>query len=404
MNHLIIGAGPAGMTAAAWLRRLDPGASVTVLSKEEVPPYAKMALPYRLSGETDEGNIFLPVPEGASLLLGKEVAEVDHYRRRVRTLAGEAFGYDRLLVAAGAVPEKPEVKGAHLPFVFTVRDLPDVARMKSRVRPGGGRAVIAGAGPVSMETGDALHKLGMEITYVVSSDRIFSSMLDRPAAEFVRRRIEARGVEILTGDDITEIGENGEVSLKSGGRRTCDLVVFGKGVRPCAGFLAGSGITVKKGICVDERQETDLPGIFAAGDAVETMDIAYGEPRVNAIWPAAVEQGRVAAGNMCGVRAAYGGSLARNVLRVFGVSIFTAGKSRDEGPGVLREEDGGAHRKVVIEGGVLKGFAFVGDVPGEGLYVGMIGKKIGGAPEVGRLLKGRCAWARMFAGLSKLPQ
>ncbi len=392
------------MTAAAWLRRLDPGAAVTLLSREKIAPYAKMALPYRLSGEMEAKNIFLPVPEGVSVLLGSEAAEIDHYGRRVLTSTGERLGYDRLLIAAGAVPERPQVKGANLPFVFTVRDLPDIVRMRERVKGSGGRAVIAGAGPVSMETGDALHKLGMEITYVVSSDRIFSSMLDRPTAEFVRRRIESLGVEVLTGDDITAIGENGEVSLKSGGRRACDLVVFGKGVRPCTGFLAGSGITVKKGICVDERQETDMSGVFAAGDAVETIDIAYGEPRVNALWPAAVEQGRIAALNMSGAKAAYGGSLARNVLRVFGVSIFTAGRSRDEGPGVLREEDGRSYRKVVIEKGVLKGFAFVGDVQGEGLYAGLIGKKVDVSPGIGRLLKGQCAWARLFTGAMKLPR
>jgi NADPH-dependent 2,4-dienoyl-CoA reductase/sulfur reductase-like enzyme len=209
MNHLIIGGGPAGITAAACVRRLDATSRITVLSKEKVSPYAKMALPYRLSGEMDEKHIFLPVPVGVSLLLGREVAAIEPDHHRVSTTAGETFAYDRLLIAGGGVPERPRVEGADLPFVFTIRYLPDLLRLRDYVRGRCGRAVIAGAGPVSMETGDALHKLGMKITFVVSSDRVFSSMLDRPASEMVRQRLEALGIEVVTGDEITGIGQDG---------------------------------------------------------------------------------------------------------------------------------------------------------------------------------------------------
>lgn len=397
MNHLIIGGGPAGITAAACLRRLDTTSRITVLSKEKVSPYAKMALPYRLSGEVDEKDLFLPVPEGVSVLLGREVVSVEPDHRRVSTAAGETFTYDRLLIAGGGVPERPRVEGTDLPFVYTVRDLPDLLRMRDHLHRRTGSAIIAGAGPVSMETGDALHKLGMKITYVVSSDRVFSSMLDRPAAELVRQRLDALGIELLAGDEITRIGEGGEVSLRSGGKRACDVVIFGKGVNPCVDFLAGSGITVKRGISVDDRQGTNVPDVFAAGDAVETTDIVYDEPRVNALWPVAVEQGRTAALNMAGVRAGYRGSLARNILRVFGVSIFTVGRSRDEGPGVYREEDDRSYRKIVLERGVLKGLVFIGEVRNEGFYVNLITQKVDVSSQINRLLKGSYVWSRFFS-------
>jgi NAD(P)H-nitrite reductase large subunit len=396
MNHLIIGGGPAGITAAAWLRRLNRASNVTVLSKEDVSPYAKMALPYRLSGETDEEHILLPVPQGVKVLLGRNVARVEPDRHRVTTAAGEAFTYDRLLIAAGGVPERPRVEGSDLPFVFTVRDLPDL-RLRDHLHRRCGRAVIAGAGPVSMETGDALHKLGMKITYVVSSGRIFSSMLDRPAAELVRQRLEELGIEILTGDEITRISEDGEVSLRSGEKRASDVVIFGKGVKPCLDFLAGSGIAVKKGIAVNAFQKTNVPDIFAAGDAAEAMDIVYGEPRVNALWPVAVEQGRTAALNMFGIQAAYRGSVVRNILRVFGVSIFTAGRSRDEGPGVYREQDDRSYRKIVLARGALEGLVFVGEVRNEGLYVNLITQKVEVSSQVNRLLKGSYNWSHFFS-------
>ena len=248
-----------------------------------------------------------------------------------------------------------------------------------------------------METGDALHKLGMKITFVVSWDRIFSSMLDRPAADLVRQRLEALGIEIKTGDEIARIGEDGAVFLRSGEKRICDVVIFGKGVRPCVDFLAGSGIAVKRGIPVDARQETTVPDVFAAGDAVETMDIVYDEPRVNALWPVAMEQGRTAALNMSGVRTGYRGSLARNILRVFGISIFTAGRSRDEGPGVYRQEDARSYRKIVLEKGVLKGLVFIGGAAPEGFYVNLITQRVDVSSQINRLLKGNYVWSRFFS-------
>ncbi len=154
--------------------------------------------------------------------------------------------------------------------------------------------------------------------------------------------------------------------------RICDVVIFGKGVNPCVDFLAESGIAVKRGISVDARRETTVPDVFGADDTVETMDIVYNEPRVNALWPVVVEQGRTAALNMSGVRCAYRRSLARNILRVFGISIFTASMSRDERAGVYRQEDSRSYRKVVLEKGVRKGLVFLGEVVNEGFYVNLI--------------------------------
>ncbi len=232
MKHLIIGCGPAALSAAATLRKADPAGKVTILSREKVKPYARMALPYLLAGKIEEKEFFLAEPAGTELLLGEEALRIDPRGREVVTAAGKSFAYDRLLIATGSTPERPKIEGGDLPFVFTVRDLPDVKGIRERLPGRAGRAVIAGAGPVGMEIGDALHELGMAITFVVTSNRVFSTILDPPAAELVRRKLEEKGVEIRTGEDIVRIGENGEVLLKSGEKRKCDLVILGKGVAP----------------------------------------------------------------------------------------------------------------------------------------------------------------------------
>jgi len=373
LNYLIIGASAAGLAAAETLRQVDPDGRVAILCRE-TRPYSRVLLPHLLAGAVEERDVFLSVPEGVELLGGKEVVGVDPGQREVAVSTGHAFPFDKLLVASGASPVRPEVEGADLPFVFTVRHLSDVRRMRERVEKGK-RAVIAGGGLVSMRVGEALHGLGMEVTFVISSDRVLSRILDRPASAIVERALAERGIEVIKGDEIVHIVE-GEARLRSGKRRKCALVVFGKGVRPNVGFLQGSGIEVRRGVVVDERQRTNLADIYAAGDVAEAMDIAYGERRINALWPVAREQGHIAALNMAGVPAVYEGSVARNTLEVFGLPIFTAGMGREEGPEVLREQGKGFYRKLVLDRGVLKGVIFVGRMANEGLYLFLIKRKV----------------------------
>jgi nitrite reductase (NADH) large subunit len=402
MKHVIIGGGPAALSAAATLRQADPSALVTILSKEAVNPYPKMALPYLLAGKIEEKAFFLTPPEGVELLLGEEVVRITPNRCEIETAGGKVLAYDRLLIASGASPEKPQLEGGGLPFVFTVRDLPDVIRIRTRLKGKTGHAVIAGAGPVGMETGDALKELGMTITFVVGSNRVFSTMLDLPSAGRVAGMLRGQGIEILTGDQIVRIRESGEILLQSGGSRACDLVIFGKGVKPAVSFLEGNGIAVEEGIVVDERQATSVPGIFAAGDAVQSRDIVTGRGRVNALWPVAVEQGRVAALNMAGVPANYPGSLARNILRVFGLSIFTAGAGREERGYEVRTLEGpDFYRKIVLDKGALKGLIFIGEVRNEGLYTGLIRSGADVSAFAGSLLQGSYGYPRHLARAMK---
>ncbi len=402
MKYLIIGCGPAALSAAATIRQVDPAGKVTILSRETVKPYARMALPYLLAGRVEEKDFFLAEPAGAELLLGEEALRIDPGRREVAATAGKTFPYDRLLIATGGTPERPKIEGGDLPFVFTVHDLTDVTGIRGRLPGRAGRAVIAGAGPVGMEIGDALQGLGMAITFVVASDRVFSTLLDRPAAEMVQRKLSEKGVEIRTGEEIVRIGEDGDVLLKSGERRQCDVVILGKGVAPCLPFLAGSGIAVDRGIRVDDHQETSCPGVYAAGDVAQTRDIVYGDNRLHGLWPVAVEQGRVAALNMAGVPAAYPGSLSRNILRVFGLSILTAGRGRDEGPDVSRSETGESYHKIVLDRGVLKGLIFIGEARNEGLYTNLIKSGADVTPYADSLVKGSYCYARHLARSMRL--
>jgi NAD(P)H-nitrite reductase large subunit len=394
MKYVIIGAGPAGLNAAATLRKADPQGVVTILSGEGILPYAKMVLPYLLAGLMEEKNLYLPLPEGVDIRIGRRVIRINPERHTIETNNGEIVEYDRLLVATGGVPERPTVEGSDLPFVLTIRDLPDVQRIQELLGGETQHAVIAGAGPVSMETGDALHRLGMKITFIVTSNRVFSTMLDVKAAAIVEDRLRQQGVDVLKGEDIIRIGTEGKVTLSSGTTMACDLVIFGKGVNPGVAFLAGSGLAVRRGLIVNEYMETNIPGVYAAGDAVETMDLVAGERRVNALWPVTVEQGRVAALNMAGVPAIYEGSLARNILNVFGLSILVAGMGRADEPEIKVCSGPEFYHKIVMDRDVLKGFIFIGGIRHEGLYRDLLQRRTAVTPFADVLLKGNFSYPR----------
>jgi NADPH-dependent 2,4-dienoyl-CoA reductase/sulfur reductase-like enzyme len=402
MKYLIIGGGPAGLSAAATLRRIDDNGLVTILTKERILPYARIALPYLINGAVDEELLFLPMPSGANIALGEEVSEINPDNQEVKTSSGKTFAYDKLLLASGAAPLKPKIEGIGLPFVFTIRDMLDVHRIQDILKEKKtGRAVVAGAGPVGLELSDALEKLGYAITLVISSDRIFSTMLDSPASALLEKRLAEKNVEVRKNEDVAGVLPSGEVILSSGESRQCDVVIFGKGVASDIGFLAGSGIDAHHGILVDDRQQTNIPGIYAAGDAAETRDLVYEDSRVNALWPEALQQGKVAAYNMASRPLAYEGSYSRNAMRVFDTSIYVAGMAKADGFEVCRNEGPDFYHKLVLDKGVLNGFIFLGEARNIGLYNDLLRRRLQVAFFADSILNGSLDYAQIMRKITR---
>ena len=333
MRHLILGAGPAGVVAAETLRKADPSSSVTLLGGEVDPPYARMSIPYLLSGRlTEEGTYLRKQPDhyrslGIDLVQGR-ASSVDAQARSVLLEDGRSLPFDRLLVATGATPTRQRVPGIELPGVHTCWTLEDVRAITAAARPGT-RIVQMGAGFVGCIILEGLVSRGVELTVLVRSGRMVSRMMNPPASAMLRRWCEAKGVRVLVDTLPEQIrSEGGElrVKLPDGTELAADLYLNLIGVKPNMGFLAGSGVAVDNGILVDARLQTSVAGIYAAGDVAESVDIVTGRRQINAIQPNAVEQGRLAALNMAGRQAAFPGSFAFNVLTTLGLVSSSFGE------------------------------------------------------------------------------
>ena len=366
-----------GMAATRLVEELTARAlgryAIVVIGAEPRPAYNRVLLSSLLAGEVGTEGIELRPPgwwraRGVTTVWGRAVEALDLSTRRVRLQDGTALPFARLVLATGSHPIRLPVPGMSLPGVITFRDTADVEAMR-RAGPGS-RAAVIGGGLLGLEAAYGLAKAGLRVTLVHLMDRLMERQLDRPAAARLRAAIEARGVEVLLEADTARVvGETRAegLELKDGRVVPADLVVCAIGVRPNADLARAAGLEVGRGVMVDDRLETSVPGIHAIGECAEHRGVAYGlvEP--------AYEQARVLARRLAGEAAAtYSGSVVATNLKVSGVNVFSAGDiAGAEGAETiaLRDEGAGLYRKLVIRDGRLAGAVLYGDTA-DGLWYG----------------------------------
>lgn len=387
MRAVIVGNSAAGLAAAGALRAASPDAEITMVCADGGPAYSRVLTSYYLAGRVPREELFLVDDrfyreQGIRTLFGRRAVGLAPGENVLLLEDGAQLEFDRLLVATGAAPQRLSAPGAEGEGVFTLRTLEDAEAIRQAARRAE-RAVIAGGGMVAFKTAEALHELGLVVTLVVSSPQLLSQMLDPVTAGLVLRRLEARGVTVRLGEDVTEIvRQGGRLMVKtSGGRELpCTLVVAGKGVRPNSGWLATSGVAVNRGVVVDSFLRTSRPGVWAAGDVAETWDLVREERRVNALWGNAVEQGRIAGLNLAapdGQAAAYPGSLTENSLHWGDLSVISFGQvnppAGDSRYRIHERREGDRfYRRLVFREGRLVGAVFFGDVRGAGILRALI--------------------------------
>jgi len=383
-NFVIIGNSAAGISAAEAIRSKDRQGKITIISDEDYNSYCRCLISYYLAGEITEQELIYRPEEfykenNLSLILNREVVKVEPKKNRVAFEDKTAIDYDVLLIATGASAKLPEnLKGIKKRGVFGLRTIRDTKEILNLV-PVSSSSCILGGGLVSLKAAYGLLKRKQELKVIVKSNFVLSQMLDEKGAGLFMKKFKDAGVEIMTGCDITEILGNGDlkaVRLDSGKVIACSILVVGKGVNPNTALVKDTEIKTDKGILVDEYMRTNIPNIFAAGDVVETFDIAYKNRAVNALWPNAIEQGRVAGLNMLNENLKYDGSMTMNSIGFFDLPAISMGITRPRRPGfeelVIMDEKNSIYKKFVLENNRLVGMIAIGDIRNCGVFLRLI--------------------------------
>jgi NADPH-dependent 2,4-dienoyl-CoA reductase/sulfur reductase-like enzyme/nitrite reductase/ring-hydroxylating ferredoxin subunit len=306
---VIVGGGAAGFAAAEMLRRQDYRGSIVMLSNEAAAPVDRPNLSKDyLAGSAPED--WLPLrpdefyPRAAiDLRLATEVASLDTKAGAVVLADGKTVPYDRLLLATGAEPVRLPIPGADQPHVHTLRSLAD-CRAIIAAADGARRAVVIGASFIGLETAASLRARDIEVHVVGLEARPMERVLGPEMGDFVRSLHEEHGVIFHLGDTVTAI-DGKRATLKSGGVIEADVVVVGVGVRPRLALAEKAGLAIDRGVTVNARLETSVPGIYAAGDIARWPDVHSGENIRVEHWVVAERQGQTAARNMLGQREAF---------------------------------------------------------------------------------------------------
>ncbi|CAD5243644.1 NAD(P)/FAD-dependent oxidoreductase [Thermococcus camini] len=300
---VIIGASAGGLTTAISARKFYPDKSVLVIKREDIS-MIPCGIPYIFGTLNSVDDDILPVekflePLGVDVLTD-EVTEIDPRAKLVRTASGKEIAWEKLVLATGSKPVKPEFPGSELEGVYTVpKDYRYLKEFRERVKTAE-RIVIVGGGFIALEVGDEIRKLGKDVTILVRS-RLLRSSFDREFSEMVAERLEERSIKVIHGQ-VERIlgGERVErVRLIDGSELPADLVIFSIGYRPNVELAVKAGLRVTRyGIWTDEYMRTSHPDIFAVGDCVEHRDFFTGKPYGLMLASTATFEARIAGANL----------------------------------------------------------------------------------------------------------
>jgi NAD(P)H-nitrite reductase large subunit len=361
----IIGAGPAGITAAETIRKFSEE-KITIFSAEKAPPYNPAVLTTYLETSTEDvfwkgKDIFERLKLDARV--GEAVKKIETDKSIIQTDKGE-YAYEKLIIASGSRLYAP-IKGLNYPNIYNFKSIMQVERLKESVRKGQ-KAVVIGAGFQGTEIALALNEMGVDVTLIEATNRIMPDRLDKKTSAFIEEVMEERGVKVVfnkpgkefEGDGICRavVAEDGEVFEG-------DFFITATGMSPNVDFCRGE-VEVEKGIIVDDFMRTSAENVFACGDVCETKNRISGERGIFANLWNAVRQGRIAALNLLGFEVKYDGSDVVNSLKKLGFHFVIAGELKGD---YLEIEERGNYYRFYVKDGMLDGYVLVGDISNAGL-------------------------------------
>ncbi len=379
-RYLIIGNGVAGARAAVRIRERDPEGEIHIFTGEAYPFYYRVRFPEMVAGEVAIKEITIHTKEfyqgkNISLHLEEPVVEVRPDKKEVLSKQGKTYSYDCLLIATGGNAFVPPIKGTEKKGVFTLRTMKDAIGMRAfsgKIK----QAILIGGGLVGLETGGALLRRGIKVAVIEHNPRILPRQMDPEGAQILQAKMETMGFSFFLNGQSEEIlgGESVEgVCLKDGRVVEGQMAIISAGVRPNIQLAKEMGLEMKNGILVNDRLETRIKDIFAAGDVAEHRGRVYG------IWPAAQKQGEIAGVNMAGGDESYGGTVVSNTLKVVGIDLTSTGEIDAEGKlecVVRSDREKCSYCKVTFKEDKIVGCILLGETRGRAELLSAIEKEL----------------------------
>ena len=378
--YLLIGNSAAALAAVDAIRPRDGTGRIVLVNRERGAAYSRVALPYYVSGERTYESLMIRergdyARRGIELVEDESIVRIDP-EGEVELASGRRLAFATCLVATGSECIRPPIAGLDAVPHHFLWTLEDAVGLRKACEAGARTGVIIGGGFIGMLAAEALRKRKIALTIVEAAAQLMPQLLDAEGGRRFAGAVAASGQDVRLGTAVESVvgrGAGAEVVLRGGDRIPADVVVVATGVRPNLSAVAGAPIRTGKGVLVDAQLRTSHPRVHAAGDVAEVNDFLSRQPTIHAIWPTAVDQGRVAGANMAAANLGrpamtYPGSLGMNVVELFGVTLAEVGRFR-EGPGddvkLLGGAAHGSYRKVVVDDqGCIVGALYLGDENG----------------------------------------
>ena len=418
-KYVIIGAGGAGMAAAATIRQHDVTAKITVLSAETDRPYYRPLIPFLISGEKDSSGMLMEgygpfITHGVDILLQTKVTTIDTHHRIVVLDGGEEIIYDKLLIATGSSPILPDsLQIQAAAGVYTLRTLSE-ARSIAQYSQTSQKVVLLGGGMLNVKTAFALLSLGLDVTMVEIEDSVLPWLMEADAAALIHNALLKVGLKVITGCTLSRLHLKHDsdsiegVVLSNGQELACQMLLIGIGVQPNISLLESTPLKLNQGVIVDSHCTSSEENIFAAGDVAVTIDPISGSALKTGLWTHAVEMGRCAGKNMVGLNSEYVGPYgilnATQVADVPFVSIGTV-HTTDTDYEVHVFATKQSYRKLIFspKGDRLIGALFVGDIDGSGLYRHLIRERMPVMNIKSHIIQHRLHYGHLLSGVALRP-
>ncbi|MBB6022659.1 NADPH-dependent 2,4-dienoyl-CoA reductase/sulfur reductase-like enzyme/peroxiredoxin family protein/rhodanese-related sulfurtransferase/TusA-related sulfurtransferase [Paenibacillus sp. JGP012] len=338
---LIVGGVAGGASAAARLRRLDEQAEIIMFEKGPYISFANCGLPYYIGGTIEERErLLVQTPKGMQdrfnidVRTESEVIAVDSSKRivQVRSVERGVYeeSYDELILSPGARPVVPDLPGKDNPLIYTVRNIPDIDRIKEQVSSRNNEnAIVIGGGFIGVEMAENLKEAGLDVTLIEGNDQLLTPF-DPELAAALAQEMQQHGVHLLFSQRVQgfhALDQGIGVELSDGLVLSADMVILAIGVTPDTSFLQNSGVALgaRGHIVVNEKMESSIPHIYAVGDAIEVKDYIHGTQTAIPLAGPANKQGRIVADQIAGLPTTYKGTQGTSIIKVFGLTGASTG-------------------------------------------------------------------------------